>query len=624
MPWQSEADFVKTAGQSGHAGLPNKHIHVDTAKQPSVSEQTEGQLYSDIVAKLIDVEPRMCCPNCGARAHDIKDGGQVYTRDILESGGKTHKGDIPKCPIPGLDIPTMAYTVSPCGCRVSVEWAGAFAAELQSRLGGSKPAPIIGVTPKQREFKLNKLEADLARLYALQDKATGAQKEAVDYWIVVVADQIQRLCPGKHNQQPLPKKLEPEVIQWAVKNAHSQPTAQVTTTPYYPLLASQGGALPAGTPLYQSASGAMSTVPVYSGQKPAGHYAVPGHPNPTEQTDEHPNWSAWGYPPGYKMPKNLGVAARVAQDKLANTTANQADALALAIQMTQAGIMSATSVGKLVGVDLGKEKTQFVKGNVGKVHSVNVYVIHGEYVVRIETEAFEPVERKFGSLAACIAYAKQLNDNRHTNPILGAVAELLSRRLSEIQNAQKAANLTNTSGVPPFKTTKFTPSPNKVVLHGANAEETSVYAKAASSLDEMLGALGVPTIVPGQPAATQYTPADVKKILSYFTTHQGTIYGVVSQYLLPAGSATPTLTLLETVDEIANNLRQHTEKGMSLSALSKQFLTAWRQAIEIGKKLLPDVQEVDAPAPTTTPAPQRVDVRGKRKRRTIRQIEDNE
>ena len=45
--WLDGNKFAEQAGKTGVAGLPNKKIHVDTDKQPGMSEQICGQLYSD-------------------------------------------------------------------------------------------------------------------------------------------------------------------------------------------------------------------------------------------------------------------------------------------------------------------------------------------------------------------------------------------------------------------------------------------------------------------------------------------------------------------------------------------------------------------------------------------------
>lgn len=162
------------------------------------------------------------CPNCQEPVEGLDGAEQLYKVVV----GKT-KIDVPPCPVSGLDLPTMTYTVAPCGCRVSSEWAGAFTCEKNRREDGEPPQPVVGLSRKQRDERVKFYQGKLQALYALQAATNPPEtREAIDTWIVIVADQIQRLCPGTHNTAVKP--LTPKVQEWADANAFAVPKFEVT------------------------------------------------------------------------------------------------------------------------------------------------------------------------------------------------------------------------------------------------------------------------------------------------------------------------------------------------------------------------------------------------------------
>ena len=207
----------------------------------------------------------------------------MYTRDIPETGGKSHKGSLPPCPVPGFDVPQMLFTVEPCGCKVSHEWAGSFSGEMQSRLNGNKPKPILPMSEATRAARLVKLEQTLTKLYSSQALAGDTEtKKDVDYWIVVVIDQMQRLCPGAHNKAA-PKPLSPEVSSWAGKNGLPTPETEF-----------KGILIPKpGDTLYKQSDGKYGPLPAYQGQDPVVIM-------PPSNPDGFGYGSAYKPPPGFK------------------------------------------------------------------------------------------------------------------------------------------------------------------------------------------------------------------------------------------------------------------------------------------------------------------------------------
>lgn len=248
MAWQSEEQFRAAAG-GGTIRLADNLVDAADA--------------SDHAAAA----PALKCPCCGEVAVDIAGAQQLYQVDVKETGGKSHKADIPPCPIPGLDLPAMAYTVEPCGCRVSSDWAGGFSRELLSRTNGGKPKPLVDLTDKERAKKIAHYGDRLKALYALQAAYnTPEGKAAVDYWIVVCVDQMQRLAPSGHNRKPPAKPLDPKVADWASRNGF-------TTPPTPEQIASE-------VAVYRMTDGTVSTKPAYPGQEPIGYTAAPSAPKP--------------------------------------------------------------------------------------------------------------------------------------------------------------------------------------------------------------------------------------------------------------------------------------------------------------------------------------------------------
>lgn len=200
-------------------------VHVDTAEFVPASVQTGGARY----ARPAEPAPPIACPNCGRTVDNIKAGTPAYLRSFTDPEFGTLKKDrtLPPCPVSGFDAEILFMTAEPCGCRVHNEWAGAFAAERSHRKMGLPPKLVTGPSPQQIAKENQKLTDALAKLYGLQAEAEGPQKLAVDYWIVVVGDQLQRLHPGQHNIAASPRSLESEVRNWASENGHTMPTDPV-------------------------------------------------------------------------------------------------------------------------------------------------------------------------------------------------------------------------------------------------------------------------------------------------------------------------------------------------------------------------------------------------------------
>jgi hypothetical protein len=227
--WQNEAEFLAGFGNGGRAWMPAKHVHVDTDSQPPAESQCAGQLYEDRLSEVSAADPPLLCPSCGRHVFGIVGATGIHQTDVKETGGKTHKGDIPPCPVKGPVLPAMHYSVGPCGCKVSQEWAGDFAAEQNNRLRGGKPRAVVGLTEERRLLEVEQLTDMLTRLYKHQASlypADVGRMKVCAYWIKVVADRIQTLCPGTHNSLPAAGKVPTQGASYA--NASAPPPGEVS------------------------------------------------------------------------------------------------------------------------------------------------------------------------------------------------------------------------------------------------------------------------------------------------------------------------------------------------------------------------------------------------------------
>lgn len=269
MPWESEEQFRAKA--EGLSGLPKKTVKVEDQTPFQKQLKSVGMLYMAEASEAAAASPPLTCPSCGQLVTDIVGATQLYQIDVKETGGKSHKGDPPPCPVSGLELPPALFTTEPCGCRVFHDWAGGFQAEMQSRLAGNPAKAIKAMSQKDRDKLLAHYQNKMSALMSLQAApSTAEQKEAIDYWLVICADQMQRLCPGAHNKKPLPKTLTPKVADWAAgKGLHDPQVCFVEDNPT---------PIDNGTPLYRMGDGTVSPYPAYAGQEPCGIAQGPMNP----------------------------------------------------------------------------------------------------------------------------------------------------------------------------------------------------------------------------------------------------------------------------------------------------------------------------------------------------------
>lgn len=193
---------------------PDRIIRVDEDWTPTHAEAVAGLLYGPEKAleQVVGLEPRMACPDCGGVCSGIAAAEPQYQIPPVEG---------PASAVVDGDPPRYLYSLEPCGCRVSQEWAAAWQAERNRRLAGQKPGPIVDMTPEQRKERARALEDRISKLYSLVATAPGS-REAAEYLLVVYTDQLVRLHPGAHNKVPK-VALSEKVRKWAADRGYHTP-----------------------------------------------------------------------------------------------------------------------------------------------------------------------------------------------------------------------------------------------------------------------------------------------------------------------------------------------------------------------------------------------------------------
>lgn len=160
----------------------------------------------------------VACPKCGAAGPVLNDT-KAYPHTTVTASGKTAYSAGPRCPVAGFDDPPMTWSLS-CGCQVHALTAAAFSAEVARRENGGDPKPVT-VSREAKDAEMRRLRGTLSRLYSMQAVVVCQPTRAiVDYWVVVVADQMMRL-----GEAPAPAGLPvvPAVADWAAGGGYAVP-----------------------------------------------------------------------------------------------------------------------------------------------------------------------------------------------------------------------------------------------------------------------------------------------------------------------------------------------------------------------------------------------------------------
>ncbi len=172
--------------------------------------------------------PAIRCPNCDQTVTGLHD-----SRETLPPPKPTKFNQLPVNGVTSQQAgpAVMTWRVFPCGCQVSTEWASALGKEMHNRRQGGTPQAVV-VQASVLAAKKQELEADIAKLMA---KKTAYEDQYIERSIagmpppppgellslerklIVLVDQLQKLCPGAHNKLPKTSYSQ-EALAWAAQN----------------------------------------------------------------------------------------------------------------------------------------------------------------------------------------------------------------------------------------------------------------------------------------------------------------------------------------------------------------------------------------------------------------------
>jgi len=225
-------------GKSGPIAYVQQPAIMDTNQPPiNVPSNIENPPSQDVNDAMHTwKEPQIRCPNCQSVVNGLREGQEkvpLGSPTVTAVGQKKPKfnQDPVTPPVPGQQTQALrlVYRMNPCGCQVSQEWAGAYAAEVLRRRQGKEPKEVVEMTASQKEGRKKSLLKSIGNIYKLieQRKAAGdmfsaAEIPKLEKELVVKVDQFMRLCPGEHNRLPQ-TNLSQSTLGWASKNQLALP-----------------------------------------------------------------------------------------------------------------------------------------------------------------------------------------------------------------------------------------------------------------------------------------------------------------------------------------------------------------------------------------------------------------
>lgn len=174
------------------------------------------------------LQPAIRCPNCDNAVTGLHD-----SKETLPPPTPTKFNQLPVHGVTSQQAgpAVMTWRVFPCGCQVSTEWASAFGKEMHNRRQGGTPQSVI-VQVAVVVAKKKELESDIANLMAkknayedkcIQQSLAGmplpppGELLSIERRLIVLVDQLQKLCPGAHNKLPKTSYSQ-EALAWAAQH----------------------------------------------------------------------------------------------------------------------------------------------------------------------------------------------------------------------------------------------------------------------------------------------------------------------------------------------------------------------------------------------------------------------
>jgi hypothetical protein len=219
--------FIQEVGKADQKMADHSHQFMAPPTSPKMQFPANVPSHIQSDAEYTWKEPQITCPNCGSICNGLRDA-----QETLPPAHPTKFNQVPTvAPVTGEQLgPTvLTWRASPCGCQVSVEWAGAYAAEVQHRKLGRPPRPVVAMTPEAMEKKKEGLEKSIAKLMTLLEVPFTSDKEItrIEHDLVVQVDALMKLCPGAHNKKKIPAvALTQDTLAWASKNKLALPPSK--------------------------------------------------------------------------------------------------------------------------------------------------------------------------------------------------------------------------------------------------------------------------------------------------------------------------------------------------------------------------------------------------------------
>lgn len=210
-----------------------------------MTSQTKGKpmsLFSDIASAFANIgsasskpdeyyaglAPAIHCPNCDQSVTGLHD-----SRETLPPPKPTKFNQLPVNGVTSQQAgpAVMTWRVFPCGCQISTEWASAFGKEMHNRRQGGTPQSVV-VQASILATKKKELMDDIAKLMAkktayedkyIEQSLAGmpppppGELLSMERKLIVLVDQLQKLCPGAHNKLPKTSYSQ-EAMAWAAQN----------------------------------------------------------------------------------------------------------------------------------------------------------------------------------------------------------------------------------------------------------------------------------------------------------------------------------------------------------------------------------------------------------------------
>lgn len=211
----------------GEAAQPNasQPVRVEDAAD---GERSHGRRYGPSDAVLAAQLPTLCCPNCGALIAGLSGASQRYHPPAAIRTNPAYQ-------MPHDSQDELEYSLDPCGCRISVLWAGAYQREILARRNGGTPSRVVDMTDAERARRSTELAGEIVKLMSDRENPalTLAEREVIDYHLVVATDRLMRLHPGQHNRlrAALVTPLSPVVAAWAGEKNLAPETGSVPLLP---------------------------------------------------------------------------------------------------------------------------------------------------------------------------------------------------------------------------------------------------------------------------------------------------------------------------------------------------------------------------------------------------------